>query len=113
MKTYWTDGYGHSLNYEQACPVLVDMYEFFNDDKHDYKISAYFSHTATLLKTFALLKIGQDELPLRNDTYEESEKRNWRTSFIDTFATNLGFVLYEYEKLHIHIEKCLNLYEIS
>ncbi|XP_044015601.1 multiple inositol polyphosphate phosphatase 1-like isoform X2 [Aphidius gifuensis] len=57
LKTYWTDGYGYPLNYEQACPVLVDMFTFFTDERQEYKISAYFSHTSNILKTFALLNI--------------------------------------------------------
>lgn len=95
LKTYWTDGYGNSLNYKQACPVLVDMFEFFTDKRQKYKISAYFSHTSNILKTLALLNIIEDKSPLRYDTFEKSKNRNWRTSLINTFATNLAFILYD------------------
>lgn len=29
LKYYWNDGYGYKLSYEQACPALRDVFNFF------------------------------------------------------------------------------------
>lgn len=29
LEFYWIDGYGYPLTYEQACPALKDMFDFF------------------------------------------------------------------------------------
>lgn len=96
MKYYWKDGYGHELNYRQACKALVDVFDFFKDKNSDLKTSAYFTHSGTLLKILSLMNIARDQSPLFHDSYSISKSRNWRMTLIDAFATNLAFVLYEY-----------------
>lgn len=43
-----------------------------------------------------LLGLYKDENELKHDNYYKMEKRQWRTSKIDAFGSNLAFVLYKY-----------------
>jgi len=43
-----------------------------------------------------LLGLYKDEGELRHDNYYEMKNRQWRTSKIDAFGSNLAFVLYKY-----------------
>lgn len=112
LKYYYKDGYGHELNYKQACTALVDVFDFFKDENSDSKTSAYFTHSGTLLKILSLMNIAKDQSPLLHDSYSISKSRNWRMTLIDAFATNLAFVLYECKTgpciLVLHQERIVN-----
>lgn len=43
-----------------------------------------------------LLGLYKDESELKHDNYFKMEDRQWRTSKIDAFGSNLAFVLYKY-----------------
>lgn len=61
--------------------------------------TAYFTHSGTILKLIALLGLAKDTRPLMHDSFllrKKDDKRAWRSSIIDTFASNMAFVLYEY-----------------
>jgi len=61
--------------------------------------TAYFTHSGTILKLIALLGLAKDPHPLMHDSLvlrKKEDKRAWRSSIIDTFASNMAFVLYEY-----------------
>ncbi|XP_012225386.2 multiple inositol polyphosphate phosphatase 1 [Linepithema humile] len=96
LELYWTDGYGYSLTYEQACPALKDMFDFFKS-KDGVKTTAYFTHSGTILKLLALLGVAKDTHPLMHNSLvlDKEDKRVWRTSMIDAFASNMAFVLYD------------------
>lgn len=98
LEFYWTDGYGYSLTYEQACPALKDMFDFF-ESKDELKTTAYFTHSGTILKLLALLGVAKDAHPLTHNTFtlEKEDERAWRSSMIDAFASNIAFVLYDCE----------------
>lgn len=94
LEYYWIDGYGYKLTYEQACAALRDMFSFFLSDSGP-QVSSYFTHSGTVLKLLALLGVAKDEEPLMHNSFSHhGDTREWRTSFIDTFATNIAFVLY-------------------
>ena len=94
LKKYWIDGYGHKLSYEQACPILIDMFDFFASDEGPL-VSAYFTHSGTILKLLASLGVARDDQHLMHDLFPlYATDRAWRTSIIDTFASNIAFVLY-------------------
>ncbi|XP_014224945.1 multiple inositol polyphosphate phosphatase 1-like [Trichogramma pretiosum] len=97
LKYYWKDSYGYKLNYEQACPALHDMFTFF-DKEDETLVTAYFSHSGTILKILSILGIAQDEKVLTHDTFPINSSRNWRSSLIDAFASNIAFVLYDCDK---------------
>lgn len=59
--------------------------------------TAYFTHSGAILKLLALLGIARDTHPLMHDSFtlDEEDKRTWKSSIIDAFASNIAFVLYE------------------
>ncbi|KYN27390.1 PREDICTED: multiple inositol polyphosphate phosphatase 1 [Trachymyrmex cornetzi] len=99
LEFYWIDGYGYPLTYEQACAVLKDMFDFFGSNEVAVT-TAYFTHSGTILKLIALLGLAKDAHPLTHDSFvlrKKEDKRAWRSSIIDTFATNMAFILYDCE----------------
>jgi len=57
----------------------------------------YFTHSGTILKLLALLGVAKDVYPLMHNTFipNEENEREWSSSIIDAFASNMAFVLYE------------------
>ncbi|XP_076386855.1 multiple inositol polyphosphate phosphatase 1 [Megachile rotundata] len=113
LEYYWIDGYGHKLSYEQACPALRDMFDFFESNEGPV-VSAYFTHSGTILKVLALLGVAKDDQHLTHDVFSlYADDRAWRTSIIDSFASNIAFVLYNcsgiLSVLFIHQERPLFL----
>ncbi|KAL0133335.1 hypothetical protein PUN28_000823 [Cardiocondyla obscurior] len=98
LEFYWIDGYGYSLTYEQACAALKDMFDSFGSNKGAVT-TAYFTHSGTILKLTALLGLAKDAHPLTHDSFtlRKEDKRAWKSSIIDTFASNMAFVLYDCE----------------
>lgn len=58
------------------------------------KISVYFTHSGTLLKILAHIGLYKESEHLTAQNYLKMAKRKWRTSLIDSFASNLAFVLF-------------------
>ncbi|ODN04225.1 Multiple inositol polyphosphate phosphatase 1 [Orchesella cincta] len=84
VEYYWIDGYGDKVS-DPSAP----------------SVTAYFTHSGTLLKVMARLGLFNDSVPLRGDNYDHHRgSRKWRTSLIDPFATNLAFVLYKCPENH-------------
>jgi multiple inositol-polyphosphate phosphatase/2,3-bisphosphoglycerate 3-phosphatase len=95
LEYFWKDGYGHEINYEQACTPVKDLLDFFSNET-ETKVRALFSHSGANLKILARLGLFQDKDPLRSEDFlEVKETYKWKTSLIDTMATNLAFVLYQ------------------
>ncbi|XP_066137495.1 multiple inositol polyphosphate phosphatase 1 isoform X2 [Euwallacea fornicatus] len=94
LKYYWQDGYGYDLSYKQACPAFGDMINHFDFGAYP-KATIYFTHSGTLLKMLAHLGLYKDQIPLTADKFETMANRKWKTSLIDSFATNLAFLLYD------------------
>ncbi|XP_050297794.1 multiple inositol polyphosphate phosphatase 1 [Anthonomus grandis grandis] len=113
LRYYWQDGYGYDLSYKQACPAFGDMIAHF-DNISDYpKATLYFTHSGTLLKMLAHLGLYKDAEPLTADKYDAMSERKWKTSLIDSFGTNLAFVLYDCDTtkkvLTLHQENIVRL----
>lgn len=112
LKYYWIDGYGHELTYKQACPAVNNLIEFFQKyfffffykykiwincfSKEDLpKSTVYFTHSGTLLKMLAHFELYKEKQALLADDFEMNLERNWKVSQIDSFGTNLIFILFE------------------
>ncbi|CAK9812393.1 Multiple inositol polyphosphate phosphatase 1 [Anthophora quadrimaculata] len=113
LEYYWIDGYGYKLTYEQACPALKDMFDFFASADPPL-VSAYFTHSGTILKVLALLGVAKDDQHLTHDSFLlYGDNRAWRTGIIDSFASNIAFVLYNcsgvLNVLFMHQERPLHL----
>ncbi|XP_033329855.2 multiple inositol polyphosphate phosphatase 1 [Megalopta genalis] len=94
IKKYWTDGYGYKLSYEQACIALRNMFDFFREVDGPL-VSAYFTHSGTILKLLAAVGVARDDQHLAHNLYNlYADDRAWKTGVIDSFASNIAFVLY-------------------
>ncbi|KAL9878587.1 multiple inositol polyphosphate phosphatase 1-like [Glossina fuscipes] len=96
LEYYWNDGYGYNLTYRIACPTVQDMFKHIEPQSSLPNATFYFTHSGTLLKLMAHLGLYKDSSPLTYKNFNKKQ-RAWRTSLIDSFATNLAFVLYECE----------------
>uniref|UniRef100_A0A7G3AGA7 Putative conserved secreted protein n=1 Tax=Lutzomyia longipalpis TaxID=7200 RepID=A0A7G3AGA7_LUTLO len=92
LEYYWIDGYGYELTYKQACPAAQNMFEHLNPNAKHPNITLYFTHSGTLLKYLAFLNLYRDQQPLLHTTF--GGNYSWRSSLIDTFASNILFVTF-------------------
>ncbi|CAH1180036.1 unnamed protein product [Phaedon cochleariae] len=113
LKHYWRDGYGFELTYKQACPAFGDMMNFLESKSRFPRVNVYFTHSGTLLKMLAHLGLYEDDEHLTAKNFDHMLTRKWRTSLIDSFGTNLAFVLYSCDSvdklLVLHQEKIVRL----
>ena len=96
LEYFWLDGPGHAINSEQACVLVKDMVDTFTgitEGREDKRGSFYFTHSGTILKLLAFLKVFEDSEPLRSDNFHKMQNRNWRTSEIGPFGANIAFML--------------------
>lgn len=115
LKHYLIDGYAYELSYKQACVLLKNAIEYFDDQDLKSKNGIfYFTHSGTILKLLGLLGLYKDEHKLKHDNYFKMENRHWKTSKIDPFGSNIAFVLYkcnndETKILTLHQERIVYL----
>ena len=109
LEYYWQDGHAYGINSEQACVLAKDAVDNFRNitmggvaGKEEQNGIFYFTHSGTILKLLSYLGLYKETVNestgvrshLRHDNYESMKNgRNWRTSLIDAFASNIGFVL--------------------
>lgn len=100
LKYYYNHGYGYELNYKQACPPVRDIVNHYRDimaGKATDTAALRFSHSGMMLKVLARLNLFHDRRPLTADNYKKQKERQWRTSLIDSFSSNVAFVLAQCE----------------
>ena len=90
LEYYWVDSYGQEVNFKPACVLLNDVIEKFESENSKDNI-LYFSHSGAILKLLAFLGIDKPKEDLKHDS--NIRKRLWGTSKIDSFASNIAFVL--------------------
>ncbi len=99
LEYYWQSGYGYDLSHRQACVLVRNVLENFENvtrgtDDEENGIF-YFSHSGAILKFLSYLGLYKDEEPLRHDNYDRMGDRLWRTSNFNSFGSNVAFVLQE------------------
>lgn len=62
----------------------------------------YFTHDAALHMMLAALGVAHDDVPLLASNMDQQAKREFRTSFIGSFAANLAAVFYQCDKGERH-----------
>lgn len=116
LEYYWIDGYGYSITYEQVCPAIKDMIEHIKPESNLPVTTIYFTHSGTILKFLTKLNLYKDENKLNHNSFYD--ERKWRVSKIDSFASNILFVLYkcmnddddiEYKIQALHQERSINI----
>lgn len=93
LEYYWIDGYGYDITYKQACPALIDMFDHIDPYSMHSNATFYFTHSGTILKFLAHLGLYKDGEHLTH--LDANKPRQWRTSAIDAFSSNIAFILYE------------------
>ncbi|XP_069164443.1 multiple inositol polyphosphate phosphatase 1 isoform X1 [Procambarus clarkii] len=91
---YYTNGYGHAINYEMACPPVQDLLQHFSavvEGQEEPSGVFHFSHSEALQPVMTRLGLFLDSKPLTHD--HEDPDRLWRTSRHGSFATNVAFTL--------------------
>lgn len=98
MEYYWQDGYGFEITGKIGCGLMKDVLENFENVTVNRKTEEngifYFTHSGTILKLLTHLGLFRDSEQLRHDNFDKMRNsRLWKTSLIDTFGSNIGFVL--------------------
>lgn len=119
LEYYWIDGYGYNITYRQACPPVKDMMQHFlaeeiPGEEHKAPAVVYFTHSGAVLKLLAHLGLYRDESALLHSNFHATGKhRKWRVGQIDSFGSNLAFILFRCNKqlkvLTLHQEKPITL----
>ncbi|XP_063363903.1 multiple inositol polyphosphate phosphatase 1-like [Cydia amplana] len=93
VRHYYRNGYGSWVNQRLAGPLLKDLRERMQAAARDegHKLVSYFSHNAMTEMAFVALGLFRDAAPAAGATRDPA--RNWRTSFIAAFSTNMMVIL--------------------
>ncbi|XP_058795152.1 multiple inositol polyphosphate phosphatase 1-like [Phymastichus coffea] len=96
---YYYSGPGRDINAMLGCPLVQDMFNHFKEleqgsSGNETKGIFYFGHTITMQTLLAALGIGRDPDPIRADNYHSKQDRNFRTSKLSSFASNLVVIFY-------------------
>lgn len=127
-EAYHLDAYGESALAKQACPVAKDLLEtlalasaHYNGEltAQDFsraKTFLHFSHSDSLKKLLAVFKLfneptGYTQLEMKSFVEGKivPENRDWRTSILVPFSSNLSFVLYKKPSSDHHGHKIIVL----
>lgn len=93
MEYFYIDGPGFEITRKVACKTVNDIITHLNPNDNDRKISFKFTHSGTILKLLTFLELYQDDFQLSGERIDDDRK--WKTSHIDSFATNIKIILYE------------------
>ncbi|CAG8463121.1 18576_t:CDS:2 [Acaulospora morrowiae] len=106
MEKYYTFSYGSPLNTKLACKLytsLVKSVDTFLEGKSSLKSVLKFAHAETIIFVTTMLGLYKDDYPLEADRFYQSKSREFRTSNIAPFASNVYFEIYN----------CTNKYETT
>ncbi|KAJ8956597.1 hypothetical protein NQ314_006683 [Rhamnusium bicolor] len=99
LKYYYRAGYGNKMANKIGCASVKDFYQRFkktvNGNSDGHKATFFFTHSLSLQSMLTTMDIAKDYSSLTADNYYQQSRRNWRTSIIDPFASNLAAVLYQ------------------
>lgn len=75
--------------------IIKILFSIYRSDE-ELLVSAYFTHSGTILKLLTLLGVAKDDQYLTHNLFSlYADDRAWRTGIIDTFASNIAFILYK------------------
>ncbi|XP_050440391.1 multiple inositol polyphosphate phosphatase 1-like [Adelges cooleyi] len=98
LKYYYSNAYGNPNGERLGCPIVKDMINNFKNIARGQITPSgvfYFGHTPNVLSIVTRMGIAKDNIPLLSSNFEKQRGRNWRTSFIDPFASNFIAVFYK------------------
>lgn len=94
LKTYYKTGHGVEINSRVACYTVADMLSHLITDEPLPKVIAYFAHASTIQLFLTALGVGKDNDKLKANNFDNMQGREWRSSEISPFASNLAVVRY-------------------
>lgn len=94
LKYYYKAGYGNGLNSNLMCLAIQDMLKFLQTE-HFPKVAAYFAHASSIQLLLTGLGYAKDNDMLKAYNYQQMKYRNFKTSILSPFASNLAVVKYE------------------
>lgn len=109
LEYYWKDGYGHDITHHQACPAIKDLVDHLRENSTHPPSTFYFTHSGTVLKLLAALGLYKDEKKLEHTDY--GQPRQWKTSEIDAFASNLVFIAFHCTNEGVEREQLLFMHQ--
>ncbi len=91
LEKYWQDGYAYNISGSQACVLVKDLLESFENTTR--RGTFYFTHSSAILKFITYLGLHKDKENLRHDNFHRMKSRRWRTSLFNSFSANVAFAL--------------------
>ncbi|XP_072168339.1 multiple inositol polyphosphate phosphatase 1-like [Diadema setosum] len=123
LDQYWTEGYGHEINYEIACPLVDDVVSYLERvlNRGTPKGAFKFAHSSTLQPFLTILGLYKDSPKLMADNYNVSINRIWASGRISPMGGHLAFhffrcpnndhrVLVQHNELPIQVGACQDLF---
>lgn len=77
-----------------ACSLVADMMKHL-ESKEQPQAIAYFAHASGIQLLATALGIRKNNEPLRADNYLTQSRRNWRSSILSPFGSNLAAIKYD------------------
>ncbi|XP_013417862.1 multiple inositol polyphosphate phosphatase 1 [Lingula anatina] len=111
LEYYYKNSYGNEVNYEQTCPLLKDLIGAIRNATtgSNFLHGLFrFAHSATIVPFYSALGLFKDAQAPTSDNYDSRADRKLRTSYIDSMASNINFVIYKCEDTHkfkIHVNE--------
>lgn len=95
LRYYYKSGYGNEeINSRVTCDIMADF--LWRLDGNDPRNVAYFSHSTTLQLLLVSLGVFRDSEHLTAANFEKFRlNREWNSSVIGPFSTNLAIIRYE------------------
>ena len=88
LEYFYEDSYGYEINYKQACIMIKDVMEKFDEIVgNSTDNTLYFSHSGTILKLLAFLGIDKPKSHIKHDS--NINDRQWSTNIRDRDILNL------------------------
>ncbi|KAG5676678.1 hypothetical protein PVAND_006495 [Polypedilum vanderplanki] len=94
LKYYSKGGYGNEINSKLMCAAVQDMLRTLQSE-HLPKTVAYFTHASAIQLFLTALGYAKDNDALRADNYNQMKNRQFRSSVLSPFASNLAVVKYD------------------
>lgn len=98
LHSYYKASYGFSpLAEKLPCAAVKDMYDTIHSVSgadNPLKVTAYFTHSTMLLMLITAFGLKHDQLPLRGDNFDRQQNRQFKTSQLVPYASNLAAVKY-------------------
>lgn len=93
LRKYYESGHGREANSRFLCELMNDLIYRLDNNDHP-KVTAYLTHSSSLMLLLTSLGAFHDSEPLRADNYYRLSDRKWRLSKIAPLASNFAAVKY-------------------